>query len=298
LTSPLEGKQSPQQQYLIVILEGLLDHKALSQSRQWGFQFLLAFIAGSFQIVPPFVILRAAQPGRAGPDTMSPMKKLQILLVDGDPSSRYVARNQIRKHAAWTVAGEAETIGQALELVQARKPDLIVLDHSLAAETRVPVIPRIIASAPKVRFVMLLSNPSEQAVRDDLRAGAMAFLLKLECKNRLADEIKQATSGQRFFSGPISRIILRRFLYPSNGIEKMSEVSEGLTSRELEIVRMITLGKGNKQVAAQLGIAVRTAETHRANVMRKLNLHNLAEVVQYAMVRGLVEIDAAILSPE
>ena len=243
-------------------------------------------------------MLAKAQSGRAGPGTMLPMKKLQILLVDGDLSTRHIARIQIRKHAAWSVIGEAETIAEALELVRARKPDLIVLDHSLAAEARVPVIPRIIASAPKVKLVMLISNPSEHVVREDLRAGAMAFLLKLECRNRLAEAIKQAASGQRFFSGQISRIILRRFLYPSNNIEKTPEFSDGLTPRELEIVRLITLGKGNKQVAAQLGIAVRTAETHRANVMRKLNLHNLAEVVQYAMVRGLVEIDAAILSPE
>jgi DNA-binding NarL/FixJ family response regulator len=78
----------------------------------------------------------------------------------------------------------------------------------------------------------------------------------------------------------------------------MSEVSDGLTPRELEIVRLITLGKGNKEVAAQLGIAVRTAETHRANVMKKLNLHNLAEVVQFAMSRGLVEKYAAVLSSD
>lgn len=226
------------------------------------------------------------------------MKKLQILLVDGDLSTRQIARSQISKHASWSVVGETETVRTALELVRSRKPDLIVLDHSLAAEARFPIVPRIIADSPKVRLVMLISNPSEQAVRDDLRAGAMAFLLKSECRNRLADAIRHAASGRRFFSGQISRIILRRFLYPSNGVEVMSEVSDGLTPREVEIVRLITLGKGNKQVAAQLGIAVRTAETHRAHVMKKLNLHNLAEVVQYALDRGLVRSDPATLSSD
>ena len=229
---------------------------------------------------------------------MLPMKKLQILLVDGDFSTRHVARIQIKKHAAWAVTGEAETIGAALELVRIRKPDLIVLDHSLAAEARDPVVPRIIATTPKTKLVMLISNPFEQAVREDLRAGALAFLLKSECKNRLADAIKHAASGKRFFSGQISRIILRRFLYPTANVEKMAEVSNELTPRELEIVRLITLGKGNKQVASQLGIAVRTAETHRANVMRKLNLHNLAEIMHYGMVRGLIEIDVASLKVE
>ncbi len=81
-------------------------------------------------------------------------------------------------------------------------------------------------------------------------------------------------------------------------METSRSTSDCLTPRELEIVRLITLGKGNKQVAAQLGIAVRTAETHRANVMRKLNLHNLAEVVHYALVRGLVEIGAVGLNSE
>ena len=238
-------------------------------------------------------MLTTAQSGRAGPGTMLPMKKLQILLVEGDLSTRNVARTQIKKHAAWTVSAEAETLAAAQELIRFRKFDLIVLDRSLAAEARIPVVPRIIATTPRARFVMLISNPSEQAVREDLRAGALGFLLKSECRNRLADAIKHAASGRRFFSGQISRIILRRFLYPTSNVEKIAGVSDGLTPRELEIVRLITLGNGNKQVAAQLGIAVRTAETHRANVMRKLNLHNLAEIMHYAIVRGLIEIDAA-----
>jgi two-component system, NarL family, response regulator NreC len=224
---------------------------------------------------------------------MLPTKKLQILLVDADLATRNVARTEIKKHSAWMLTGEADTVAEALELTRTRKPDLIVLDHGLTLVARVPVIPRIIAAAPKARLVVLISNPSEEAIRTDLRAGAVAFLLKFECKNRLATAIKQAASGQRFFSGQISRIILRRFLYPSTNVEKLSEISDGLTPRELEIVRLITLGNGNKQVAAQLGITVRTAEAHRANVMRKLNLHNLAEIVHYALLRGLIKIDAA-----
>src|SRR5262249_24284899 len=101
---------------------------------------------------------------------MLPMKKLQILLVEGDFETRHIARTQIKKHSAWAVTGEAETLGAALELIRIRKFDLIVLDRSLAAEARVPVVPRIIASAPKARLVILVSNPSEQAVRQDLRA--------------------------------------------------------------------------------------------------------------------------------
>src|SRR5262245_64236739 len=127
-----------------------------------------------------FAILSAAQSGRAGPGTMLPMKKLQILLVDGDLSTRQIARSQISKHASCAVVAEAETIPTALELTRSRKPNLIVLDHSLAAEARFPTVSRIIDDSPKVRLVMLISNPSEQAVRDDLRAGAMAFLLKSE----------------------------------------------------------------------------------------------------------------------
>jgi len=229
---------------------------------------------------------------------MLPTKKLQILLVDADLPTRHLARNQIRKRAAWTVVGEAGTAIEAFEQARGRRPDLIVLDHALAAEARIPLIPRLMVAAPKAKLVVLISNPSEEAIREDLRAGAMGFLLKSECKNRLGDAIKQAASGQRFFSGQIARIILRRFLYPSTSAETLRSGWDCLTPRELEIIRLITLGNGNKQVAARLGIAVRTAETHRANVMRKLNLHNLAEVVHYALVRGLVEIDAATLNSE
>ena len=220
--------------------------------------------------------------------TMLPTKKLQVLLVDADLSTRNIARTQIRKHPGWTVLAETDTVARALELARIRRPDVVILDHALATEGRTSAVPRIVAAAPTARLVVLISNPSEGAIREDLRAGAMAFLLKSECKNRLATAIKQVALGQRFFSGQISRIILRRFLFPSRSLEDHASVPDGLTPRELEIIRLITLGNGNKQVAAQLGIAVRTAETHRSNLMRKLNLHNLAEVVNYALVRGLI----------
>lgn len=229
---------------------------------------------------------------------MLAMKKLQILLVVSDLSTRDIARNQIRKHAPWNLTGEAETIEAALELVHVRKPDLIVLDRSLAEDSRIPPVPQFMTTAPKTKLIMLVSNASERAVREDLRAGAMAFLLKSECKSRLAAAIKQVATGQRFFSGQISRIILRRFLFPAASSEQLPEASDGLTQRELEIIRLITLGNGNKQVAAKLGIAVRTAETHRANVMRKLNLHNLAEVMNYALARGLIEVEASSLNSD
>ncbi|MBS1867825.1 MAG: response regulator transcription factor [Acidobacteria bacterium] len=219
---------------------------------------------------------------------MLPSKKLHILLVDADLTTRNIARTQIKNHSGWTVVGESESVARAVETARICRLDVVILDHALATEGRMSSVSHIVAAAPNAKLVVLISNPSEGAIREDLRAGAMGFLLKSECKNRLAAAIKQVACGQRFFSGQISRIILRRFLFPSRSVEDHNNVPDGLTPRELEIIRLITLGNGNKQVAARLGIAVRTAETHRSNLMRKLDLHNLAEVINYALVRGLI----------
>src|SRR5262249_47181174 len=99
---------------------------------------------------------------------MLPMKKLQILLVDGDFSTRQIAHRKIKIEVLWTGPGEAEILAAALELIRIRKFDLIVLDCSLAEEARAPIVPIILAATPKARLVMLISNPSEQAVREDL----------------------------------------------------------------------------------------------------------------------------------
>ena len=219
---------------------------------------------------------------------MSPTKKLRILLVGLDLPSRRIARSQIDKHSTWSVIGEA-AIGDATDSTRAARPDLIVLDAEAVPGQIVPLVNQILSAGHSTRLLLLTSVCSEAEIRASLNAGVTGLLAKSELDTRFVSAVKHAASGQRFLSGQLARIVLRRFLDSAvDRVDKHPPLSE-LTPREREIVRLVSLGNGNKQVAAQLGIAVRTAEVHRANAMRKLNLHNLAELVHFAVSSGLIQ---------
>lgn len=223
---------------------------------------------------------------------MSPTKKLRILLVSVDLPTRRVARSLIEKNPNWRVVGEPSSVGCAVESAPDFHPDLIVLDQDGLNGQGVPLINRLLLAVPNCNLLLLTSRCSERDIRASLRAGATGFLSKSELETRFISAVRHTASGQRFLSGQLARLVLRRFL--DSAVERTNarpSLSE-LTPRELEIVRLISLGNGNKQVAAQLGIAVRTAEVHRANAMKKLNLHGLAELVHFALSAGLIQVAA------
>ena len=221
---------------------------------------------------------------------MSPTRKLKILLVGTDQPARRVARNLIDRQLNWSLVGEAGAVGAAAEVARLARPDVIVVDDEAFSELVVSVIKRLLSAAPNTKLLLLTSDCSEEEIRSSLRAGATGLLSKSEIDTRFISAVKHTASGQRFLSGQLARLVLRRFI--DSAVERVNARPplSDLTPREFEIVRLISLGNGNKQVAAQLGIAVRTAEVHRANAMRKLNLHNLAELVHFAVSTGLIQV--------
>lgn len=223
---------------------------------------------------------------------MAPTKKLRIGLLGLDAPTRRLARSLLDQHANCSLVGEFSATDSAMESVRFMRPDLIVLDRESLGGEVAPFISRLSAVIPDARLLVLTGDCSERDIRASLRAGAAGLLAKSEIDTRFISAIKQAASGQRFLSGRLARLVLHRFLDSAVGHGNGRPPFTDLTPREREIVRLIALGNGNKQVAAQLGIAVRTAEVHRANAMRKLNLHNLAELVHFAVSAGLIDIAA------
>ena len=223
---------------------------------------------------------------------MSPTKKLTILLVGVSLPTRRVARNLIEKQPNWSLIGETGSFGGSLELACKTRPDVIVLDHDAFEGQVISFIRRVLPAVPNCNLLLLTSGALERDIRTSLRAGATGFLSKSEFNMRFVSAVKHTASGQRFLSGQLARLVLRRFLDSAVEHTNARPPIGDLTPREVEIVRLLSLGNGNKQVAAQLGITVRTAEVHRANVMRKLNLHNLAEIVHFALSKGLIQVPA------
>jgi DNA-binding NarL/FixJ family response regulator len=206
-----------------------------------------------------------------------------------DLPARRVARNLIEKQANWAIVGEA-SVHNALESARRSQADVIVLDDDALSGKAVPFISRMLPLHPSSKLLVLTSHSSEHEIRALLKAGATGLLAKSEFETKFVSAVKHIAAGQRFLSGQLARTVLRRFLDSAIEHTDTRPALSDLTPRELEIVRLISLGNGNKQVAAHLGIAVRTAEVHRANAMRKLNLHNLAELVHLAVSTGLIEL--------
>ncbi len=216
------------------------------------------------------------------------MKNLRILIADDHELVRRGAREVLRARRGWKVVGEAATGREAVEKAIELKPDVAVVDIGMPELDGVEVARQIRASVPDTKVLMLTMHESDQMVRRALAAGAHGYVLKSDLTEILPKAVKAISEGKRFLTHKVSEIVVRGFVETRNRRQHGERRGEYATPREIEIVRLLAEGKTNKEVAALLGIAVRTVETHRSKVMLKLGLHSIAELIHYAIREGLV----------
>ena len=216
------------------------------------------------------------------------MKNLRILIADDHGLVRRGARAVLCSRRRWRVVGEAangrEAVKKAIEL----KPDVAVVDISMPELDGVEVARQIREAVPDTKVLMLTMHESDQMVRRALEAGARGYLLKSDLTECLAKAVDAVSKGKRFLTPKVSEIVLDGFLKPRSQQQHGKRARPATTPRELEIVRLLAEGKTNKEIAALLGITVRTVETHRAKIMLKLGLHSLAELVHYAIHNEII----------
>jgi DNA-binding NarL/FixJ family response regulator len=216
------------------------------------------------------------------------VKNLRILIADDHGLVRRGARVVLGSRRRWRVVGEAangrEAVKKAIEL----KPDVAVVDISMPELDGVEVARQIREAVPDTKVLMLTMHESDQMVRRALEAGARGYLLKSDLTECLAKAVEAVSKGKRFLTPKVSEIVLDGFLKPRSQHQHGKRAGRGTTPRELEIIRLLAEGKANKEIAALLGITVRTVETHRAKIMLKLGLHSLAELVHYSMRNEII----------
>jgi DNA-binding NarL/FixJ family response regulator len=222
------------------------------------------------------------------------VKKLRILIADDHGLVRRGAGAVLRSRRGWRVVGEAANGREALEKAIKLKPDVAILDISMPELDGVEATRQILEAVPDTRVLVLTMHESDQMVRRALAAGARGYLLKSDLTECLARAVKAIVDGKRFLTPKVSEIVLDGFL------RTRSERRQGqwTTPREMEIVCLLAEGKSNKEIAAQLGITVRTVETHRAKIMLKLDLHSLADLINYAIGQGWHKTAGAVQSSE
>ena len=216
------------------------------------------------------------------------MKPLRILVVDDHEIVRRGLVELLKSHAGWEVCGEAHDGREAVEQGKELKPDIVILDIGMPNLNGLEAARQMLHHNPRTKVLILTITDADQLVRAVLDAGARGFVLKSDATRDLISAVEALQSNKTFFTSRVAEMVLGGYLGHSTVNKGVTLLS--LTPREREIVQLVAEGKSAKEVASHLEISVKTAETHRSNLMRKLNLHSVAEVVLYAVKNHMVQV--------
>jgi len=216
------------------------------------------------------------------------IKRLSILLADDHELVRHGIRGILRPRRGWRVVGEASNGQEAVEKTNKLKPDVAILDVSMPNIDGLQATRQIRAASPNTKVVILTMHESDQMVRRVLEAGALAYVLKSDLAANLVNAVQDVSSGKLFLTPKVSDIVLQGFLKNGNQVVSTEQTRAKPTPREVQIIRLLAEAKSNKVIAADLGISIRTVETHRSRIMVRLGLHSLAELFHYAIRQKLV----------
>jgi DNA-binding NarL/FixJ family response regulator len=213
---------------------------------------------------------------------------LRILLADDHEIVRRGLRAVLEAESDWQVMDEAANGIEAVEMADRYKPDVILMDISMPELNGLEATRRIRRTHPGVEVLFLTMHESEQMIREGMEAGARGFLLKSDAGHELVPAVRSVSRHKAFFSPTIRAMGLSASDQLSHKAGMRGGISGELTSREREVVQLLAEGKSTKEVATALKITFKTAATHRTNILRKLELHSLADLVRYAIRNGIV----------
>lgn len=214
------------------------------------------------------------------------MKKIRILLADDHDLVRRGLRPIIESEWGWEICGEASNGRDAVAMAEKLKPNIVVLDVAMPQLNGVDATRQIKSALPETEVLILTGQESEDLVHQILAAGARGYVLKSESGTQIVPAIKSLCEHKPYLTSRAAEVVLQSYL--GGGLEAKHAAPGGLTPREREIVQLLAEGKSNKEVAAALGISLKTAETHRATIMHKLGFKAFSELVRYAVRNYIV----------
>jgi two-component system, NarL family, response regulator NreC len=215
------------------------------------------------------------------------MRAIRILLADDHTVVRKGLRLLLESQPGFQVIAEAANGREAVTLAEQNQTDVVVMDVAMPLLNGIEAARQISAKLPQTSIVFLSMHSDESYVLRALKAGARAYLLKDSAEHDLIQAIEAVTDGKAFFSPAISKMLVEDYVRQMQ--ERQVEDSyELLTTREREILQLLAEGKNNKDVANLLNLSLYTVETHRSNIFQKLNLHSGAELILYAIRKGVI----------
>ncbi len=214
---------------------------------------------------------------------------VRIVVADDHEIVRRGLCSLLRNQPDWEVCGEASDGREAVEKVLTLKPEVVILDIGMPNLNGLEATRQILKANPRVKVLILTLHDSNQVVQEVLDAGAHGFLLKTDAAHDLVAAVEALRRGKVYFTPKVAALVLDGYLQKENGSPDPPSRNR-LTPREREIVQLLAEGKSSKEVAVALGLSVKTAETHRSNIMRKLGLHSVSDLVLYALRNNIVHV--------
>jgi DNA-binding NarL/FixJ family response regulator len=217
------------------------------------------------------------------------MNSLRILIADDHDLMRRGLRAILESHPGWTICAEGHTGREAVEKAKELRPEIAVLDITMPELNGIEAARKIRKVSPNTEILMLSVHYSDQLVRDVVQAGVRGYIVKSDSDRDLVVAVEALAKHRPFFTPLATEAMLTGLNTASSALEKPEPTEDRLTSREREILQLLSEGKSSKEVASVLNLSVKTAETHRSNIMRKLKIHNVTDLVRYAVRNRIIE---------
>ncbi|HKD07072.1 MAG TPA: response regulator transcription factor [Bryobacteraceae bacterium] len=215
------------------------------------------------------------------------MARIRVLIADDHPLVRSGLRTLLERAKEFEIVAEAADGYEAIELCSAHRPNVVLLDVGMPRISGTDAAQCISQKFPDIRIIMVSMHSDEGYVLKALKAGARGYILKASSEADVLAAVRAVASGNAYFSPSITKLLVEEYVLEARrrGVEDSYDL---LGLREREILRLLVSGKSNKEIAELLHIAVSTVETHRNNILQKLNLHSLADLILYAVRKGLI----------
>jgi DNA-binding NarL/FixJ family response regulator len=207
---------------------------------------------------------------------------VRVLVADDHQIVRQGLKT-ILDREGFDIVGEASDGGEAVSRTKELRPDLVVLDIGMPVMTGIEAAAEIRKSVPSAKLILLTVHTENQYILEAMRSGVRGYVLKSRASGELIEAIREILDGRMYLSPGISQTLVEAYLQQNSG------ESESLTRRELQVLQLVAEGKTTKEIATSLSVSVKTADSHRSNIMHKLNMHSVADLVRYAIRRGLVQ---------
>jgi two-component system, NarL family, response regulator NreC len=215
---------------------------------------------------------------------------IRLILADDHKMMREGLKSLIQKEAGMEVVGEADNGKETVKLAAKVGPHIVVMDVAMPDLNGIEATRKIVGGNPHTKVIALSGHANKEFVREMLTAGASAYVLKKRAYEELARAIREVMKGKKYLSPDIARGVVDDYVELSSSISDTPAFIV-LTDREREVLQQLAEGKSTKEMADELNVSVKTVETHRRNIMQKLNLHSVAELTKYAIREGVTSLD-------